>query len=587
MNFPEKNLNLDTLVDLVSYRAESQPEQTAYTFLVDGEKEAISLTYGELEILAKTIAAQLQAVCRPGDRALLLYPPGLEYIAAFFGCLFAGIVAIPAYPPKPNRSIVRIQRIIANAGVEIALTTNSVKTNLERCYTYAPELKNLQLLISDRPLSQQPSQWQKPKLDGNSLAFLQYTSGSTAEPKGVAIAHDNLLHNLAAIYRCFQHSRTSKGVIWLPPYHDMGLIGGVLQPLYGGFPVTLMSPLMFLQNPLRWLQAISRFQATTSGGPSFAYDLCLRKIRPTQLEDLDLSSWQVAFNGAEPVDYKVIQAFSEYFAPAGFRPEAFYPCYGMAESTLLIAGGSCQEKVKIKTIQASELQFDRATVGKIEDGQKVRHLVSCGSSIPDQTIIIVDPQKSTQRAEGEIGEIWVKGPSVARGYWQDREKTKQNFAAYLADRQDGPFLRTGDLGFILNGELFCTGRLKDMIIINGRNYYPQDIEKTVEQNHPEIRPHCSAVFSYPIAGDEKLAIAVEIERSYHRAQKNQANSTKEILSTEELIKSIRKVIFVYHELQVHTTLLLKPGSIPKTPSGKIKRYATRASFLDGSLEAIE
>ena len=273
MSFSEKNLHLDTLVDLVSYRAEHQPEQVGYIFLVDGENDAISLTYGKLERLAKAIAVDLQNIARPGDRALLLYPPGLEYITAFFGCLFAGIVAVPAYPPRPNRSLERIERIIANAGAEIALTTNAIKTSLERCYQYAPELKNLKLVVSDRCSIDLASGWKKPELEGNSLAFLQYTSGSTAEPKGVAIAHSNLLHNLDSIYRYFQHKPTSKGAIWLPPYHDMGLIGGILQPLYGGFPVTLMSPLMFLQNPLRWLKAISRFQATTSGGPNFAYDL--------------------------------------------------------------------------------------------------------------------------------------------------------------------------------------------------------------------------------------------------------------------------------------------------------------------------
>ena len=587
MSFSEKNLHLDTLVDLVSYRAEHQPEQVGYIFLVDGENDAISLTYGKLERLAKAIAANLQNIARPGDRALLLYPPGLEYITAFFGCLFAGIVAVPAYPPRPNRSLERIERIIANAGAEIALTTNAIKTSLERCYQYAPELKNLKLVVSDRCSIDLASGWQKPELEGNSLAFLQYTSGSTAEPKGVAIAHSNLLHNLDSIYRYFQHKPTSKGAIWLPPYHDMGLIGGILQPLYGGFPVTLMSPLMFLQNPLRWLKAISRFQATTSGGPNFAYDLCLRKIKPEQLKDLDLSSWQVAFNGAEPIDYRVILAFSKYFAPTGFRPEAFYPCYGMAESTLLISGGSCKATVTTHTVKAAELEFDRASMATIKDGQKVRQLVSCGQSIPDQQIVIVDPEKLTQRAEGEIGEIWVKGPSVAKGYWQQPEETQRNFAAYLADSKDGPFLRTGDLGFIANGDLFCTGRLKDMIILNGRNYYPQDIEKTVEENHPQIRPHCSAVFSFTRDGEQKLAIASEIERSYYRSQKTDNNGTKGTFSPAELIKSIRKVVFVYHELQIHTALLLKPGSIPKTPSGKIKRYATRASFLNGSLETIE
>ncbi|MGF1489095.1 MAG: fatty acyl-AMP ligase [Prochloraceae cyanobacterium] len=587
MSFSEKNLHLDTLVDLLSYRAEHQPEKIGYTFLVDGENDAVCLTYKELELLALAIAAKLQTIARPGDRVLLLYPPGLEYIAAFFGCLFAGIIAVPAYPPRPNRSSERIQRIIANAGVKIALTTNSIKANLERCYQYVPELKNLKLILSDRCSKQQATNWQKPKLDGDSLAFLQYTSGSTAEPKGVAIAHSNLMHNLESIYRCFEHDSNSKGAIWLPPYHDMGSIGGGLQPLYGGFPVILMSPLMFLQNPLRWLQAISRHRATTSGGPNFAYDLCVRKIKPEQLKDLDLSSWKVAFNGAEPIDYQVIAAFSEYFAPTGFRPEAFYPCYGMAEATLLIAGIACSDRVKTRIVKAAELEFDRAEPASFEDEDKVRQLVSCGRSIQDQKIVIVDPETSIEKAEGEIGEIWVKGPSIAQGYWQQPEATAKNFAAYLADTQEGPFLRTGDLGFMAEGELYCTGRLKDIIILNGRNYYPQDIEKTVAENHPQIRPHCSAVFSFIKDGQQKLAIASEIERSYYRSQKTNINANNGNFSPAELIKSIRKVVFTYHELQLDAAILLKPGSIPKTPSGKIQRYATRAGFLNGTLEAIE
>ena len=269
-----------TLVDILQVRAGSQPHQTIYNFLVDGETESISLTYGQLEQKAKAIAAYLQSVCSPQDRVLLLFPAGLDYITAFFGCLYAGVIAIPAYPPRPNRSLNRIHNILSNAQTNVALTNSETLQGLERQLASTTELQNLHWITTDTLDSRAASSWQQPNISESDIAFLQYTSGSTAEPKGVRIAYKNLLHNLEAIHNCFRHSPQSRGVIWLPPYHDMGLIGGVLQPLFGDFSVTLMSPLMFLQNPLRWLKAISRFSATTSGGPNFAYDLCVRKFKP-------------------------------------------------------------------------------------------------------------------------------------------------------------------------------------------------------------------------------------------------------------------------------------------------------------------
>jgi acyl-CoA synthetase (AMP-forming)/AMP-acid ligase II len=585
----ENKLKAATLIDILKYRSVEQPTQTVYTFLIDGEKEAVSLTYRELEQQAKKIATYLQSNASTQERVLLLYPPGLEYISAFFGCLMAGAIAIPAYPPRPNRSLARLQSIIQDAQATIALTTHSILANLERKLPHAPELKDLRWLATDHLPQNLVHNWQPTHHSPDALALLQYTSGSTAEPKGVKISHRNLLHNLEAIYRCFQHNHNSRGVIWLPPYHDMGLIGGILQPLYGGFPVTLMSPLMFLQNPLRWLQAISSTKATTSGGPNFAYDLCVRKFKPDQSINLDLSSWDLAFNGAEPINYETMEKFTATFAPYGFRASAFYPCYGMAEATLIVSGGSKKNGVITKTVQANALEQNQVITAKVAQ-ENARVLVGCGQSLPDQEIIIVNPETLIQCQSTEVGEIWLRGTSVASGYWNQPEMTEHTFNAYLADTQVGPFLRTGDLGFIEECELFVTGRLKDIIIINGRNHYPQDIEQTVEASNSIILPRGTASFSVEIAGEEKLIVLAEIDRRYwelNRTSKlNNDEVQKSLNEVKELIQIIRREVYKNHDLQPYKILLLKPSSLPKTSSGKIQRHACRADFLAGNLEVL-
>jgi len=562
-----------TLVDILQIRAQEHPHQTIYNFLTDGETEEISLTYGQLEQNAKAIAAHLQAVCSPQDRVLLLFPAGLEYITAFFGCLYAGVIAIPAYPPRPNRSLGRIQNILQNAQTNLALTNSETLQGLSRQLEGTPELQSLRWITTDTLNHNSEHNWHPPNISADDIAFLQYTSGSTAEPKGVKIAYKNLLHNLEAIHRCFRHSEQSRGLIWLPPYHDMGLIGGVLQPLFGDFSVTLMSPLMFLQNPLRWLQAISRYQATTSGGPNFAYDL-------------DLSSWQVAFNGAEPINHQTLSKFAETFAPYGFDYSAFYPCYGMAEATLIISGGSKNAAVVTKTVQGKALQENK--IIDAHSNESYPHtLVSCGTSLVNQKIAIANPETLVSCQPGEVGEIWVSGSSIAQGYWRQPEITAATFDAYLKDTQEGPFLRTGDLGFLDQGELFFTGRLKDMIVIKGRNHYPQDIEKTVEQTTSWIRPGCVASFSIDIQGEEKLIVLAEVERRYWSSKRNGGkSSSQEMIEVKELTQLLRREVSKNHDLQVYTTLLLKPGSLPKTSSGKIQRHACRIEFIANSYEGL-
>ncbi|MGB6166946.1 MAG: fatty acyl-AMP ligase [Geitlerinemataceae cyanobacterium] len=590
-----------TLVELLRDRAQRQADRIAYRFSIDGETQTISLSYGELDRRSRSIAAHLQSFCVPGERVLLLYPPGLEYVAAFLACLYAGVVAIPAYPPRPNRSLSRLQSIVADSGASVALTTDEILPTLERHWVNSPQLATLKWIATDLLGEAAAAAWQPPDLDGDTLAFLQYTSGSTATPKGVRVTHGNLLHNLGGIYRSFRLSADSHVVSWLPMYHDMGLIGGVLEPLYGGFPVTLMSPLMFLQKPLRWLQAIAQYGATCSGGPNFAYDLCARKITPQQVAELDLSGWEVAFNGAEPISAAVLDRFARVLEPAGFRREAFYPCYGLAEATLFVSGGSTTAPPRLKTVRRQELEQHRVVSVNFADGENTRALVSCGGSLPDQHIAIVNPETLAPCVVGEVGEIWVCGASVADGYWQNPQSTKEIFRAQLAvpvgarveELQIGlpamlancSFLRTGDLGFLDEGELFVTGRLKDMMILNGRNYYPQDIEWTVEGSHPSIRSNCTVAFSVDLNGEEQPIVMAEVDRSYVRTQrvgKEGMNATPDA-DGRELIQAIRRAVAREHDLQVHTALLLKPGSLPKTSSGKIQRRACRSNFLDGTL----
>jgi acyl-CoA synthetase (AMP-forming)/AMP-acid ligase II len=569
LTFPSANKTV-TFVDILRERASHQPEEIVYTFLLDGETESDWLTYQVLDRQARAIAATLQSYQTMGERALLLYPPGLEFVAAFFGCLYAGVVAVPVYPPRRDKKNTRLEAIIVDARATIVLTTASLLTTIQE----ALPLVNRHCIATDDLPNDVASAWQEPKINSQSLAFLQYTSGSTGIPKGVMVSHGNLVHNSTLIHQLFGHNPQSRGVIWLPLYHDMGLIGGVLQPLYEGVPVTLMSPISFLKKPLRWLQAISRYQATTSGGPDFAYDLACRRISPEQLSSLDLSSWEVAFSGAEPIRAQTLERFANYFSPCGFRREAFYPCYGMAETTLIVSGGLKTEPPIIRPLKAGELEKNHV-VSATEEEESIRFIVGCGRSWLNQKIVIVDPESLTLCEPDQVGEIWVSGASVAQGYWQQPEQTKQTFHNYLADAGEGPFLRTGDLGFLQDGELFITGRLKDLIIIQGRNHYPQDIEITVEQSHPSLRPSGGAAFTIEFAEQEKLVIAHEVERIALRK-----------LNPNEVIRAIRQAIAEEHNLQVYAVLLLKIGGIPQTSSGKVQRRACRERFLSGSLDVV-
>ena len=504
-NLSEDVSKAATLAHLLRWRAQHQPEQSAYTFLLDGETEEACLTYSELDRQARSIAAMLQKLDARGERVLLLYPPGIEYIAAFFGCFYAGAVAVPAYPPRLNRSLGRLQTIIADAQASVVMTTEMIHSRIGPLFEETAGIKQLDWLTTDNLAHELAGEWREPIVGRESLAFLQYTSGSTAAPRGVMVSHANLLHNQRLIQQTFQQTEESIILGWLPLYHDMGLIGNVLQPLYVGAPCILMSPVAFLQKPSRWLQAISRYQATTSGAPNFAYDLCARKTTPEQRAELDLSSWTTAFNGAEPVRRETMERFAQTFADCGFRREAFHPCYGLAEATLLVSGGATESIARAFKKDALE---HNVVIGVDAESAEARSLVACGRALPDQRVVIVNPDTLMPARPDEVGEIWVSGASVTQGYWNRPEETEHTFGAYLVDTGEGPFLRTGDLGFIDAGELFITGRLKDLIIIRGRNHYPQDIEQTVGQSHPVLAGGMGAAFSVEVEGEERLVVVL-------------------------------------------------------------------------------
>lgn len=571
--FPKIPDQCTTVVDIVRYRSSTQPHTQAFTFLEDGETKELTLTYQELDCCSRAIAAQLQALGLSGERAILLYPPGLDYLTAFFGCLYAGVVAVPAYPPRNQRNTPRIQAIIADSQAAIILTTTTILSTVQSLLAKETDQGNLRWLTTDNLAQGTEDSWQERANNAQTLAFLQYTSGSTGTPKGVMLSHSNLLHNAAVTYQVMEHSPESVFVCWLPVYHDMGLIGGILQPLYGGFPCVLMSPASFLQRPYRWLQAISRYKGTTSGGPNFAYEQCIQRVTPEQRSTLDLSSWSVAFNGAEPIRQETLERFAATFAECGFRQEVFYPCYGMAEATLMVSGGIKKALPPCKTVAKSALSKNQVIEANTESDD-IQTFVGCGQNLPQQQIVIAHPDTLKSCHSNEVGEIWVSGPSVGQGYWNRKEETEQTFHAYLQDTTEGPFLRTGDLGFLHNGELFITGRVKDLMIIRGRNLYPQDIELTVERSHPSLRSGSSAAFAVEVGSEEQLVVVQELE---FRAKPN----------LEEVTAGIRQAVTEEHEVQVYGVVLIKPGTIPKTSSGKIQRRATKADFLAGKLEVVD
>lgn len=573
----------NNLVEVLERHAETQPERRALTFLIDGDKDEVSLSYRQLTGRARSLGALLRERGLAGSRAVLLYPPGPEFIVAFLGCLYGGVTAVPVYPPEPERldkMLPRLRLILADAQAGATLTSSLLLPFAGMVTSQAPELAALPLIATDaapdcaadfRPLT----------LAGDAIAMLQYTSGSTGTPRGVKLTHENLLHNLDVVRRAFGNSADSTVVSWLPPYHDMGLIGGILQPLYVGCPVALMSPMSFLQRPFLWLRAVSRFKGTASGGPNFAYELCVRKVAAAELAELDLSRWQVAFVGAEPTRAQTLERFAEKFRPCGFKRQSLFPCYGLAEGTLYATGGWLGDQAHIKSVTASAL-----IRGRVEErnagADDCRQLVGCGVSAEDAQCLIVDAERGVPAAPGRVGEIWLRSRSVAAGYWRREEESAATFGGRLADGS-GPYLRTGDLGFLDKGELFVTGRMKDVIKIRGLSHAPQDIELTLQEAHPALRPGCIAAFSLLRDGEEILAVAAEVQRGYAPSLRPDSSAVPQLADDDGLLTALRAATAAQHGLKLHAVLLLEAGAIPKTSSGKIRRSACREGFLDGTL----
>jgi acyl-CoA synthetase (AMP-forming)/AMP-acid ligase II/acyl carrier protein len=508
-----------------------------------------------------------------GERALLLHPPGLEFVAAFFGCLYAGVVAVPAYPPRLHRPDPRIEEIVADAQAKLVLTTADVLSGLEARRSQMPGLAGRRWLATDTLPLDLADRWRERSVDADDVAFLQYTSGSTVTPKGVMVSHENILDNSAHMARLGRPTADSVGMSWLPHFHDMGLLYGIIQPLYAGFTGFLMPPASFLQRPLRWLRAISQYKATHCGAPNFAYDLCTSRITPEQRASLDLGSWRIAFNGAEPVRRTTLERFAEAFGPAGFRGDALCAAYGLAEATLMVSVSRPATPLVFYRAGAAELERNRV-VPAPEGDTGARTLVGCGHPGEISPAVIVDPETRRRCRSGEIGEIWVSGRSVAVGYWNRPEETAKTFGACLSDSGEGPFLRTGDLGCVEGGQLFVTGRIKEMIIIRGLNHYPQDIEHTVQASHSALRPGAGAAFSVEQDGDERLVIVQEVERSQRSA------------GLDEVAAAIRRAVTEEHEVEPHAVVLIRPASILKTSSGKIQRRGCRTAFLEGTLGVL-
>ncbi|MFF5022716.1 fatty acyl-AMP ligase [Streptomyces collinus] len=565
-----------SLVDLLTAHASNRPERVAYRHLVTGDcdGEIQELTYGRLATRARAVAAWLQERGLAGSRAMLLHPPGLEFVCAYLGCLAAGVIAVPGVPPQGraqnHRALTRMKRLVADADAKVILGGREVITALDGMAEHLPELDGIARVATEDIPDDAAASWREPELTADSVAFLQYTSGSTSAPRGVAVTHGNLLDNERVITERMGHTpevlaehANELFVSWLPVYHDMGLIGPVLNTVYLGATATLFSPLHFLQRPDRWLTAVSRYRPHTSGGPNFAYELCLKHAGPDLLDRLDLSSWKVAFNGAEPVRAATLRRFADTFAPAGFRREALYPCYGLAEATLMVTGGDV----------ATGPTLLAAAEGSPNAGEADAAAVGCGRPGPGVTVAIVHPEWHKELSDGEVGEIWVGGASVAKGYWRNALATREAFRAQLPGRE-GRFLRTGDLGFLRDGELFVTGRLKDLLVVDGRNHYPQDLELTAELAHPALRPGCTAAFSVDAGADgadgEQPVLVAEV------APDDAGESGK-------ITDLVRSAVGEAHGLSVREVVLVRPGTIPKTSSGKIQRRATRAAYLDGTL----
>jgi acyl-CoA synthetase (AMP-forming)/AMP-acid ligase II/acyl carrier protein len=568
-----------TIPDILRIRANFTPDQNAFIYLRDGENEEEKITYRELDHSASSLARHLIDMKMQGERALMLYPPGLDFVKALFGCFYAGVIAVPAYPPRKNRSLERIRTLVVDSGAKLILSTEEIRQTSERSFSDVKELQQLTWLTASNPSSPYhlitlPPDHLTTLPQPGDIALLQYTSGSTGQPKGVMVTHRNIMRNVEYIRQSFSLSQKSVSVTWLPSFHDMGLIDGVIEPVYTGFPGVIIAPVNFLQKPVRWLKAISKYRGTHGGGPNFAFDLCVDGISEEEKQGLDLSSMKTLYCGAEPIRKSTFERFVKTFENHGFTSGQIYPCYGMAETTLIISGPLAGRGPMYIGISGDELEQHK--IKPMDDkSPDCKYLVGVGYPWIDTTVRIVNPETTELCAENEVGEIWVSGSIVTIGYWNKQQENERIYSAIIKDIPGEKYLRTGDLGFFYQDELFISGRLKDMIIIHGRNYYPQDIELIAEHSHPALRANASAAFPVDVETEEKLVILAEVERTAMRG-----------LNVDDVCDAIRQQVGEEFELEVFGIVLLRTASILKTSSGKIQRKACKEAFLNKTLEVV-
>ena len=563
---------------MLRHRAAADPERTAFVFLTGDDLHESRLTYAQLDQEARAIAVALAKRNVSGQPVLLVEPPGLSFMAALFGCVYAGAIVVPSYPPGPRenaKSSSRFLRVVQDAQPGVVIGSGK---SLETAQSIVSS--ELPCVDLDSLTGHAEDDWTEPKLSQSDVALIQYTSGSTGAPRGVTLTHGNFLANLQSIAIATGVSESSVGVSWLPPYHDMGLTC-ILLPVYVGFMVAHMSPNQFLFRPLCWLEAITRYRGTICTAPDFAYELCANRISEEQRAQLNLSSWQVALNGAEPIRHETLNRFSKAFAGCGFKSTTMQPCYGLAEATLWVSGKPVQTEPLIGRFSKTDLErglvvpLGQAETDVLRGTLPERKLVSNGRVADGFDLKVVNPRTGSNSPADEVGEIWIAGPSLSSGYWKNEEATREAFVDESEDKSAKRFLKTGDLGFVHDGELYITGRLKDLIIVRGLNYYPQDIEQASEAAHPAVMPNGACAFAVEGDGGEKVVVACEITRTQVRKA-----------DLNEVMNLIRAAVGEELELQVSSVVLLKQGALPRTTSGKLRRSACAQAYLDGTLNPL-
>lgn len=568
------------LVEVLEYRAKETPNNIAYTFLFDGEDKENNITYLELLNMSKAVAFELQKKYKKGDRVILGYSFGLDVIIAFYACLLAGIIPVPVPPPdttKLSKSSSRLSSIISNCEPKAILTTTNIKSGMSVFAIVIPELREMDYISTDNIDIRHSLDFKKVEIKEENVAFLQYTSGSTSEPRGVIVTHRSLLANQEMLLNTFAYNGENNNCVsWIPFYHDMGLVGHIIHPLYVNGRSIIMEPGDFLEKPVRLLKAISNYRAFMSFSPNFAYDLCSMKVKDEEMKryDVDLSSWKIAGNSSEPIRKDTLDRFYERFKNFGFSKKALFPAYGLAEATLIVSGKNINEEYKF--LQASKSHIGNNIIASPSNENDSVFLVSSGKATINQEIKIVDAITLKECNEKELGEIWVNGENVADGYWNNLDETNRIFRHKIKSSPNKVYLRTGDVGFIDKNELYLVGRLKDIIIVNGKNIYPHDIERLIEakvKEFPEIKLGSTAVFSLEINNKENLVLAMEID-----PEKNH------LFDINKLISAINKLLISEYQMSFYSMNFVKVGNLPKTSSGKLQRNLYKKIF-DGNSEA--